>query len=171
MSNTSRQHHERIDTNHRRAIVAGYGLVGRMVALELERSGFSVIVIELNLKTIEKQLDLDKNVVYGDVMDPDTLTRAGIDKADVLALTIPNEKDAADACRVARRLNPHIYIAARTNFVSQGMICTQAGADCVIVEEIVTAEAMQRAITEKLSSGNGSAASENANEDRTVSTN
>ncbi len=150
MSNTSRRHHERINTGHHRAIVAGFGLVGRMVTLELERRGLAVTVIELNLKTIEKQLDLDKHVVYGDVMDPDTLTRAGIDKADVLVLTIPNEKDAVDACRVARRLNPHVYIAARTNFVSQGMLCTQAGADRVIVEEIVTAEAMQRAITEKL---------------------
>ena len=171
MSNTSRQHHERIDTGHQRAIVAGYGLVGRMVALELERRGFAVTVIELNLKTIEKQLNLDKNVVYGDVMDPDTLTRAGIDKADVLALTIPNEKDAVDACRVARRLNPHIYIAARTNFVSQGMICTQAGADRVIVEEIVTAEAMQRAITEKLTGGNGSAVDDDAAVDQNVSAN
>lgn len=171
MSNTSRQHQERINTGHHRAIVAGFGLVGRMVTLELERRGLAVTVIELNLKTIEKQLGLDKRVVYGDVMDPDTLTRAGIDKADVLVLTIPNEKDAVDACRVARRLNPHVYIAARTNFVSQGMICTQAGADCVIVEEIVTAEAMQRAITEKLPSGNGSADCEIANEDRTVSTN
>jgi CPA2 family monovalent cation:H+ antiporter-2 len=128
-------------------------------------------VIELNLKTIEKQLDLDKKVVYGNVLDPDTLTRAGIDKADVLVLAVPNEADAVEACRVARQLNPEIFIAARTNFVSQGMLCTQAGADCVIVEEIVTAQAMQKAITERLTSGNRSAVNENADEDQTVSTN
>ena len=30
------------------------------------------------------------------------------------------------------------------------MMCTQAGADCVIVEEVVTAQAMQQAVTERL---------------------
>lgn len=150
MSNTSRQHHDRINLSHHRAIVAGFGVVGRMVALELERQGMNVTIIEMNLNTIKKQLDLDKKVVYGDVRDPDTLTRAGIDKTDVLVLAVPNEEDAVNACRIARELNPDIFIAARTNFVSKGMLATQAGADCVIVEEIVTAQAMQEAVIEAL---------------------
>lgn len=171
MSNTSRQHHERIDTSHHRAIVAGFGVVGRMVALELERQGLTVTVVDLNKKTVEKQQNLARSVIHGDVQDPDTLARAGIDKADVLVLAVPNEKDAVDACRVARQLNPHIYIAARTNFVSQGMLCTQAGADCVIVEEIVTAQAMQQAITEKLKRDYGSATSEATADDQAVANN
>ena len=148
------------DTHPHRAIVAGYGVVGRMVALELERLGQHVTIIELNLKTIEKQLGLNKNVFYGDVTDPDTLTRAGIHKAQVLVLAVPNEEQALAACRVARELNPDIFIAARANFVSKGMLCTQAGADCVIIEEVVTAQAMQQAITDKLNGKTGSAHSE-----------
>ncbi len=150
MSITSRQHHESNLTDHHRAIVVGYGVVGRMVALELERRGMNVTIVEMNLNTIEKQLNLDKKVCYGDVLAPDTLTRAGIDSADVLVLAVPNELDAVNACRVARELNPDIFIAARTNYVSKGMLATQAGADCVIVEEIVTAKAMQDAVIEKL---------------------
>ena len=137
------------DSTHR-AIVAGYGVVGRMVALELERNGLAVTIIELNLETIERQLDLNKNVIYGDVLDPQTLTRAGIKDTAVLALAVPDEKVAVEACRIARELNPNIFIAARTNYVSQGMICTQAGADHVVVEEIVTAHAMQQAVTEAI---------------------
>lgn len=151
MSNISRQHHQRINTNHHRAIVAGFGVVGRMVAMELERQGMKVTIVEMNLDTIEKQLELDKNVVYGNVLDPDTLMRAGIKEADVLVLAVPNEEDAVNACRIARELNPDIFIAARTNYVSKGMLCSQAGADCVIVEEVVTAQAMQQAIMERLS--------------------
>jgi CPA2 family monovalent cation:H+ antiporter-2 len=154
MSNTSRQHHDRVNPIHNRAIVAGYGVVGRMVALELERGKLEVTIIEMNLDTIERQLDLDKKIVYGDVLDPGTLQRAGIEQADVLVLAVPNEEDAVKACGVARELNPNIYIAARTNFVSKGMLCTQAGADCVIVEEIVTAQAMQAAVTEAINGMN-----------------
>lgn len=153
MSITTRQHHERIDTNHHRAIVVGFGVVGRMVAIELERQGLAVTIVELNLNTIEKQLNLDKNVIYGDVLDPDTLIRAGIDHADVLILSVPNEEVSVKASRLARGLNPDIFIAARTNFVSKGMLCTQAGADCVIVEEVVTAQAMQKAVTERFNGG------------------
>lgn len=155
MSITTRQHHERIDTSHHRAIVVGFGVVGRMVALELERQGLEVTIIELNLSTIEKQLGLDKKVIYGNVLEADTLIRAGIGHADVLILSVPNEEDTVKACKIARDLNPDIFIAARANFVSKGMLCTQAGADCVIVEEVVTAQAMQKAVTEKLNSGNG----------------
>lgn len=150
MNNTSKQHHDRAEPATHRAIVAGYGVVGRMVALELEREGLLVTIIELNLQTIERQLDLDKNVIYGNVTDPETLTHAGIQKTDVLVLAVPDEKDAVEACRVARELNPDIFIAARTNYVSQGMLCTQAGADHVVVEEIVTAQAMQKAVIEAI---------------------
>jgi len=132
------------------AIVAGYGVVGRMVALELERMGLMVTIIELNLGTIEKQLGLNKNIVYGDATDPDTLKRAGINKAEVLVLAVPDEEHAVRACRTARQLNPGVFIAARTNYVSRGMLCTQAGADCVVIEEVVTAQAMQKAIADGL---------------------
>ncbi len=63
---------------------------------------------------------------------------------------IPDEHQAIEACRIARQLNPHIYIAVRTNFVSQGMLATQAGANHVVVEEVVTADAMQCAVVQQL---------------------
>ncbi|WP_236254477.1 NAD-binding protein [Mucisphaera calidilacus] len=133
-----------------RAIVAGYGPVGRLVAERLEASGFEVVIVELNLDTIERQLDLDRRIVYGCATDPDTLRIAGIEAAQALALTIPDEKEVVRACRVARSLNPGIRITARTNFVSQGLQAKQAGADAVIIEEIVTAEAMRDAVLQAM---------------------
>ncbi|MEX0654085.1 MAG: NAD(P)-binding protein [Phycisphaeraceae bacterium] len=137
-------------SDRRRAIVAGFGPVGRMTAEQLERAGLQVTIVETNLATIERQLHLDRRVLFGDVTDPDILRRAGIDGADALILTIPNEAAAVAACEVARRLNPAIFIAARTSFLSQGLLATQAGADHVVVEEVVTAEAMQRAVVDRL---------------------
>ena len=82
--------------------------------------------------------------------NPKVLTEAGVSLADALILTIPDEEAAVRACAVARKLAPRIFIAARTNHVSQGMVASQAGADEVIVEEVVTADAMQRAVMRKL---------------------
>lgn len=132
------------------AIVAGFGIVGRMVAQQLDEAGLRVTLIELNQTTIERQKSQARQVVYGDVRDPQTLRQAGIDHAEALILTIPDEEQAVEACRVARELNPRIFIAARTNFFSRGMIASQVGADAVVVEEVITAQAMQQAVVEKL---------------------
>ena len=103
--------------------------------------------------TIEKQLGglLDKRaVVYGDVRDRETLKKAGIERADALILAVPDEDVALAACRVAREFRPELFIAARTNFLSKGMLCQQAGADYVVVEEVVTAMAMRDAVMRRL---------------------
>lgn len=136
-----------------RVIIAGYGPVGRAVAELLVDTGVHVTIIELNLVTIEKQLKLKRNVVYGDCADLRTLECAGIRDAAALILAIPDEDKALAACAVARQANPDIFIAARTNFLSKGMLATRAGADEVIVEELVTAEAMKQAVLKRLLNG------------------
>ncbi len=139
-----------VELKHHHVIVAGYGPVGRMVTEQLENAGLKVTIVELNLDTIEKRLDRDKQVVYGDIIDPEVLQKAGIEHADALILAIPNEDKALQACRVVREFNPDIFIAARTNYLSKGMLCTAAGADYVVVEEVVTAQAMQEAVVHSL---------------------
>lgn len=134
----------------RRAIVAGYGPAGRLTAEQLQRAGFEVTIVELNLGTIERQLSLDKTVVYGDISSEAILRHVDIGSADALILTIPDAEATARACEVARQLNPGIFIAARASFLSDGMLVTQAGADHVVVDEIITAEAMRSAVVDRL---------------------
>lgn len=134
----------------RLAIVAGYGPVGRMVAGQLDEAGFEIVVIELNLDTIEKQLGLERRVVFGDAREDEVLRKADIDRADAVIVAIPNEDAALAACAAARRLRPDVFIAARTNFLSKGLLCQQAGADYVVVEEVVTAMAMRDAVVRRL---------------------
>lgn len=135
----------------RRAIVAGFGPVGRVVATGLEKAGFELTLVELNPQTIERQTEAGRAVVPGDITEPDTLRRAGVADADALILTIPDEDQVIRACRAARSLAPDVFISVRTNFLSKGMLARQAGADNVTVEEVVTAEAMQHAVLDGLS--------------------
>ena len=139
--------------HHRHVIVAGYGLVGRMAAQRLDAEGVSITIIDTNPQTCERQSELARTVVAGDVTDPAVLKQAAVDSADALILAIPDETAAVRACAVARELNPDIFIAARTNFVSQGLLATEAGADHVVIEEVVTAEAMEKAVVDRLLSG------------------
>lgn len=135
---------------HQHVIVCGYGPVGRLVAGQLEAMDVDITIIDLNERTVQTQRGLKRRILHGDATSPETLRAAGIDRADALILTMPNEDAAHKACQVARSLCPNIFIAARTRYLSKGMLVTQAGADQVIVEEVVTAEAMQHAVVHNL---------------------
>lgn len=129
-----------------RIIVAGFGPVGRAIIEQLPKEGVNVTIIEMNEATVATQAKLGRLTVHGDATDPQVLKAAGIEKADVLILAMPDEQAAIAACQVARKLAPSIYIAARANFLSHGLMCSQAGADHVTVEEVVTADAMRKAV-------------------------
>ncbi|MEM7624990.1 MAG: NAD(P)-binding protein [Planctomycetota bacterium] len=130
----------------RSAIVVGFGPVGRLVAEGLADAGFEVTILEANLKTVEEQKLLGRKMILGNACVADDLIAAGLETADTLVLTMPNEDDALVACQTAHAIRPEVFISARTNFVSKGMLAMQNGADHVVVEELVTAEAMRDAV-------------------------
>jgi voltage-gated potassium channel Kch len=70
------------------------------------------------------------------------LESAGLERADAVILTMPDEEAMLRACRVVRTMRPDIFIAARANALSRALQAMQLGADHAVVEEMVTAEAM-----------------------------
>lgn len=123
------------ECNIGQVLVAGYGLAGRWVVQVLDRHGIDYTLIEQNEETVRRQLLLGKNVVLGSVSLEQTLVTAGVENASILALTIPDEKAVLKATHIARRLNPKIYIVARTMYTSAGMEASQLGADAVVKAE------------------------------------
>jgi CPA2 family monovalent cation:H+ antiporter-2 len=134
----------------RHAIVAGFGPVGRAVADRLDRQGVRTTIIELNPRTVEKQFELGRAVVYGDAANREVLERAGIDSADAIILTMPDEEAVLRSCRLIRMLRPDVFIAARVNMLSKGLQAMQLGADHTVVEELATAQAMADEVVTKL---------------------
>ncbi|WP_200761409.1 NAD-binding protein [Poriferisphaera corsica] len=128
------------------AIVAGYGPAGRIVGEHLEASGYAVTVVDTNPDTVLMRLERNKGAKFGNILDEGVLRNAGIMEADVLVIAIPDEGDAIEACRIARKMRGDLKIVARTNFLSRGLMAGEAGANEVVVEEVVTAEAMRDAV-------------------------
>ncbi len=116
-------------------IIAGFGLAGRCVADLLAHEGISFTIIEKNVVTVETQRSLGRHIIEGSVADAATLTKAGLANASTLALTIPDEEAVLEATAVARRLNPDIFIIARTHYSSKGMRAAQLGANEVVKAE------------------------------------
>ncbi|MBX3358018.1 MAG: cation:proton antiporter [Phycisphaeraceae bacterium] len=135
---------------HGHIIVAGFGIVGRAVADRFEVDGIPYIVVELNPKTVARQTSLGRSIVYGDISNPEVLESAGIDRADAVVLTIPDDDAVLRACQSIRAAKPDIFIAVRTSYLSSAFAATGVGADEVTVAEVATAEAMARQVLRKL---------------------
>jgi len=116
-------------------IIAGFGLAGRYVADLLQGVGIRFTVIERNAVTVATQRALGREIIFGDVTSAETLERAGLHEAGLLALTVPDEDAVLKGIALARRLRPDIYIIARTNYSSKGMRASQLGADDVVKAE------------------------------------
>lgn len=134
----------------RHVIIAGFGPVGRALADRLDVREIPYAVVELNPSTVLRQNRAGRRVVFGDITNPEVLESAGIHHADAVILTIPDEDAVLRACQAIRGVAPDVFIAARTNFLSQAFRAQQLGADHVTVEEVATAQAMERDVMQKL---------------------
>ncbi len=127
-------------------IIAGFGVVGRSLADRLDILDIPFIVVDMNQATIATQLKLGRKAVYGDISNIEVLESAGLEQADAVMLTIPDDEATLRACQTVRSHNANVYIAARTGFLSRAMQAMQLGADIVVVEEVATAEAMAKQV-------------------------
>lgn len=132
-------------------IIAGFGVVGRNLAEHFAARGIPYVVVELNPATVRKQTQLGRRTVFGDVSNPDVLMSAGVDTAEAIVLTIPDDEATVRACRQVRELNKDVFIAARTSFLSKAIAATSVGADHVTVEELVTAQDMAKQVVDRIS--------------------
>ena len=136
-------------------IIAGLGLAGRWVADIFDRHSIEYVTVEQNPDTVRRQKRLGKKIILGDISEESTLVAAGVDKASILALTVPDEPAVLKATSLARKLQPNIYIIARTQYSSSGMEARQLGADAVVKAEQAVANRFYELILHKLRSSTG----------------
>lgn len=129
-------------TSH--AVIAGFGVPGRAAAEIYKAAGISYCVIELNPSTVERCGHTGVPIIQGTVADEQTLRRAGVERADVLLLLVPDEKAVMAAIPLARKLNSAMKIVARCSYTSSGLEAHRIGADETIVAEQVVAREVQR---------------------------
>ena len=111
-------------------IVAGYGEVGRQVTEELDAVGVPHTIID--------RQDHDRVDIVGDVTEPETLERAGVDDARSVVLALPDDTTAEFTTLVLRDLAPDIEIVARAEEMEATRKMYRAGADYVLSLATVT---------------------------------
>jgi K+:H+ antiporter len=133
-----------------RAVVVGYGPVGRTVARLLRENGVEPTVVELNLDTVRRLREEGVPAVYGDAGRREALAEAGVAKADTLVLSSAGMAGSAEAIRVARELNPDVTVLARAADLRERAALRRAGADRAFSGEGEVALALTEAILRDL---------------------
>jgi voltage-gated potassium channel Kch len=131
-------------------IISGFGLPGRFVAEVLDARKIPYCIIELNPSNAQSIAACGKRVVTGDSRDPALLKQAGIETAQILAITIPDEKIGLEVLQVVRKLNPQIKVLSRCHYTSTGIRAEKAGAVAVVVEEQIVALEFAKLISNNL---------------------
>jgi CPA2 family monovalent cation:H+ antiporter-2 len=137
-----------LDDRHR-AVVVGYGPVGRTVTRLLRENGVAPAVIELNMDTVRRLREEGVLAVYGDASQADTLRAARINEAASLILSA-DMGDSREVIRLAREMNPSIRVLARTAYLRQRHDLEAAGANAVFAGEGEVALALTEAILSRL---------------------
>lgn len=133
------------DAAHR-AVIIGYGPVGRTVTRLLRENEIEPTIVEMNVDTVRKLVAEDIRAVYGDATHRETLKNAGVPEAGTVILTASNTADSPETIRVARDLNPKVRILARAGYVKEIAALRSAGADAVFSSESEVGFAMIEAL-------------------------
>ena len=119
-------------------IITGFGIVGRNLARVLKETNTPFLILDLDGERIKQALTEDFIAEYGDPTHRDTLLRIGIERARMIVYSLRDPIELEQGVRLARKLNPKIFIIVRTQLSSQVDGLKQAGADQVIPEEFET---------------------------------
>jgi CPA2 family monovalent cation:H+ antiporter-2 len=133
-----------------RAVVVGFGPVGRTLVRLLREIGIEPTVIEMNLETARRLRGEGLAAVYGDAAHDETLKEAGLPNAGSLFLTASALPNASEVVRLARELNPQVRVVARASYLRERPELLKCGADAVFAGEAEIAMAMSESLLREL---------------------
>ena len=125
--------HKTLENLSDHIVLCGYGGVGRTVAMDLEKAGLLLVVIDNNPEMIKIADEHGFLAIQGDCTDEETLRQAGVDRAAGLIATLDHDPANVYLILLAREQNPGLRIVSRAEKSESRTTLLRAGADRVIV--------------------------------------
>ncbi len=94
-------------------VVVGFGRTGRASVDVMERVGLPYVILELDQRKIEQCRQEGHAVIYGDATSETVLHAAGVERARLLLVTIPDVVGVELVINRARSVNEDLRIVAR----------------------------------------------------------
>lgn len=138
----------------RRVVILGFFRAASALLSEIERRNpvflDQLTVIDFNPNVFRTLADRGLHVIYGDISNVDTLVHAGVGKAELIILSVPDSllkgADNEKLVRHVRTLNPTAKIVATADLLADVADLYAAGADYVTVTRISDAHELYTVI-------------------------
>ncbi|MEO0898914.1 MAG: potassium channel protein [Bacteroidota bacterium] len=130
-------------------IICGMGRNGREAALEFERQNTSFVIIEQDEEIIEEYTLLHPDYLFikGDATHEEVLEQANIQRAKGLVSSLSTDAENVYITLTARGMNPRLNIVARASNESTINKLKRAGADHVIIPNMIGGRRMANVLT------------------------
>ena len=115
-------------------IIAGVGRFGQVVNRMVRSAGFSTVVLDHDLETVETMRRFGVRGFFGDPSRPDILHAAGLASAQVLVVALDDRTSALALVAHARKERPDLHIVARAYDRVHVYELYQAGANDIVRE-------------------------------------
>ncbi len=131
----------KISTLSNHVIICGFGRNGNQAAQRLKAYNMPYVVVEKDREVIEKYSDTVL-FVEGDANEDQVLNTAGIDRAQYIITTLPDDAANLFVVLSARQLNKKLNIISRASQITSQKKLKLAGADQVIMPDKIGGDHM-----------------------------
>lgn len=135
-------------------VIIGAHRVGGEIVKLLKREHIPQIVLDFNPKQVEQLLREKIPVVYGDMGDPEVLDGLNLSSARMVISTSQDVEDNKLLLEDLKSRHINISVIVRAETVTDAQKLYQAGADYVIIPEVLAGDFLTEKLREHLTDGN-----------------
>ncbi|MCF6366486.1 MAG: potassium channel protein [Bacteroidales bacterium] len=145
---------KKIENLKNHIIICGFGRNGRQATIDLLRINEKVVIIDNNAdiihETINEEIVKNKNFTFirGDASHEESLLKANLKNAKALITTLPNDAENLLIILTARDINTRMTIISRASDEHSYSKLKRAGANNVIMPDIVGGSRMAKLVVE-----------------------
>lgn len=139
---------KKIDRLKGHVIVCGYGRNGQQSVLELAGHRKDFVILESDPERIEVLENQDYLFLEGDATNEEILLEAGLERAEALITTLPNDADNLLVVITARQFNPNLKIISRASEPASELKLKRAGATNVIMSDRIGGQRMAKLVVQ-----------------------
>ncbi len=129
-----------IDETEQHVVVCGYGTFGKTIARRLRDRDRPVVVVETGDGQYERALEDGLLAVQGDARREELLVEAGAERADAVVGAVDDANVNIQVAITAGEIAPEARVVVRAGDEMYEPVARRAGADEVIVPEVVSGE-------------------------------
>ena len=129
-----------------RAIIAGFGRVGRLVAQMLDAHQRPYLAVDADIDAVISARRRGYDIMFGDIARPGMIEHLDLARASALILTMDDPVQLVRITRHARQLHPELTIVARARDPNHAAELYRAGATDAVPETLESSLQLSEAV-------------------------